>query len=260
MHRLRAFTFALRLFAVLLLCDAAVVVAQKKPTPAPSPKTTAAVTKTVSTPGPKPSTAAPQAINNPLDASTLDQDFGSLPTNITSDTLVLHSNDRVFVYKGHVVVVQGDMTLTSKTLEGTYNEQNQIEKLVAKGDVLITKQEIKATCQQALYDAPSSTVTLIDNPQLQQKDSVLNADKIKIFLNDNRSQAEGNVRVTLIKPEGGNLGIGPAKPTAAATAVITPKFVTSNAPTPREVTITPKSTVRPTAGVTPVAAAVKELD
>ncbi len=249
MYSLQTVTASLRFLGFLLLCYTPVATAQKKPTPRALPKVTTVVTKAPTTPSPKASSGAPQSINNPLDTTTLDQDFGSLPTNITSDSLVLHSNDRVFVYKGHVVVVQGDMTLTSKTLEGTYNEQNQIDKLVAKGDVLITKQEIKATCQQALYDAPSSTVTLIDNPQLQQKDSVLNADKIKIFLNDNRSQAEGNVRVTLIKPEGGNLGIGPAKPTAAATAVTTPKFVTSNAPTPREVTITPKATMAPTAAI-----------
>jgi lipopolysaccharide transport protein LptA len=103
------------------------------------------------------------------------------------------------VYKGNVVVTQGDMTLTSKVVEGNYNEQNQIQKIVAKGDVVITKQEIKATSQIATYDAVSSIVTLTDNPQLQQGESVLIADRIKVYLNEDRSQAEGNVRVTFVK-------------------------------------------------------------
>jgi lipopolysaccharide export system protein LptA len=128
-----------------------------------------------------------------------DKDFGKLPTNITSDTLSLNAKDRVFVYKGNVVVTQGDMTLTSKVVEGNYNEQNQIQKIVAKGDVVITKQEIKATSQIATYDAVSSIVTLTDNPQLQQGESVLIADRIKVYLNEDRSQAEGNVRVTFVK-------------------------------------------------------------
>lgn len=131
--------------------------------------------------------------------NTKDKDFGKLPTNITSDTLTLNAKSRIFVYKGNVIVTQGDMTLTSKVVEGNYNEQNQIQKIIAKGDVVITKQDIKATSQLATYDAVSSIVTLTDNPQLQQGESVLIADRIKVYLNEDRSQAEGNVRVTFVK-------------------------------------------------------------
>jgi lipopolysaccharide export system protein LptA len=128
-----------------------------------------------------------------------DKDFGKLPTNITSDSLSLNAKERIFTYKGNVVVTQGDMTLTSKTIDGSYSDQNQIQKIVARGDVVITKQDIKATSQLATYDAVSSIVTLTDNPQLQQGESVLIADKIKVYLNEDRSQAEGNVRVTFVK-------------------------------------------------------------
>lgn len=128
-----------------------------------------------------------------------DKDFGKLPTNITSDSLSLNAKERIFTYKGNVVVTQGDMTLTSKTIDGSYSDQNQIQKIVARGDVVITKQDIKATSQLATYDAVSSIVTLTDNPQLQQGESVLIADRIKVYLNEDRSQAEGNVRVTFVK-------------------------------------------------------------
>ena len=151
-----------------------------------------------------------------LSDAAFDKSFSKLPTNITSDTLTLRQEDRVFVYSGNVNVTQGDMTLTSKTLEGTYNEQNQIEKLIARGDVLITKADIKATSQQALYEAKTATVTLLDNPELEQNGSVLTADKIKIFLDDNRSQAEGQVRVKLINKDGG------PKPIDAAAAAASP--------------------------------------
>lgn len=129
------------------------------------------------------------------------KDFGKLPTHITSDTLTLNAKTRIFVYKGNVVVTQGDMTLTSKEVEGNYNEQNQIQKIIAKGDVVITKQDIKATSQRATYDAIASVITLTDNPQLQQGESVLIADRVKILVNENRSLAEGNVRVTFVKKE-----------------------------------------------------------
>jgi lipopolysaccharide export system protein LptA len=133
-----------------------------------------------------------------MDDKTFDDSFGKLPTNVTADTLTFNAKSRIFTYQGNVQVTQGDMRLTAKTLEGTYSEQNQLQKLVAKGDVQITKQDIQATGQVASYDAISAVVTLTDNPQLQQEESVLRADRIKIFLNENRSQAEGDVRVTFV--------------------------------------------------------------
>ena len=113
---------------------------------------------------------------NMMDSKAFDDSFGKLPTNITSDSLTFNAKDRVFSYVGNVQVTQGDMRLTSKTLEGTYSEKNELLKLVAKGDVFISKQDIQATGQIASYDAVAAIVTLTENPQLQQKESILRAD------------------------------------------------------------------------------------
>ncbi len=132
-----------------------------------------------------------------------DGDFGNLPTYVKSDTLTLKSEERTFVYSGNVEVRQGDMILTSSSLEGKYTENNQIDQLLALTNVVVTKGDtIRATGERAVYDAPSSTVTLTENPELQQDGSVLTADVIKIFLKENRSTAEGTVRVKLVKKEG----------------------------------------------------------
>ena len=172
--------------------------------------------------GSPPSTSLDQlSTNSLLDQKAFDNTFGKLPTTITSDSLSINAKQRIFTYKGNVLVTQGDLLMKSKIIEGSYNEGNQIQKLVAKGDVVISKQEIKATSQQAIYDATTAIVTLTDNPQLQQQGTVLIADRIKIFLNENRSQAEGSVRVTVvnINDQGGS----EKKPLAVvATPVVTP--------------------------------------
>jgi lipopolysaccharide export system protein LptA len=182
---------------------------------------------------------------NSLDKSPLlggsfnDKEFGKLPTNITSDTLTLNNKNRIFIYRGNVVVTQGDMTLTSKEIEGTYSEQNEIQKIIAKGDVKITKQDIVSTSQRATYDAINSIVVLTENPQLQQGESVLIADRIKVFLNDNRSVAEGNVRVTVVKNQTPAALATPATsptptpaPTKAAQVQVTPTPTPKKSPTP----------------------------
>jgi lipopolysaccharide export system protein LptA len=132
------------------------------------------------------------------------------------------------------------MTLTAKTIDGLYTEQNQINKLVAKGDVVIVKQDIRATAQQAIYDAPSAIVTLTDNPQLQQKESILIADRIKVFLKENRSQAEGSVRVTVVNDKDG----GPSAPKPAASPTAAP----AGSPTPMPSTAPGSSTKKSSSG------------
>ncbi|MDC0358065.1 hypothetical protein OAO01_04550 [Oligoflexia bacterium] len=130
----------------------------------------------------------------------LNADFDNLPTYIKSDSLILKSNARVFEYTGHVHVKQGDMVLTCDLLEGTYDENNQIKQLIAMRNVFITKgEDVRARSERAIYDAPSETITLTENPELQQKESVLTADLIRIFLREDRSTAEGAVRVKMIE-------------------------------------------------------------
>jgi lipopolysaccharide export system protein LptA len=191
--------------------------------------------------------ATVHAQNNPtgsmpnlMDAKAFDDSFGKLPTNITSDSLTFNAKNRVFSYAGNVQVTQGDMRLTSKILEGTYSEKNELLKLVAKGDVFISKQDIQATGQIASYDAVAAIVTLTENPQLQQKESILRADKIKIFLNENRSQAEGDVRVTFVNSKDGNPGLPSLNPVAAQPSPA-PTVATVATPTPA-----PKKSATPT--------------
>lgn len=167
------------------------------------------------------------------------KDFGKLPTNITSDTLTLNAKTRIFTYKGNVTVTQGDMTLLSKVVEGSYSEKNEIQKIVARGDVIITKAEIKATSQLATYDAVAGIITLTENPQLQQGESVLIADRIKVYVRENRSQAEGNVRVTFVKkdmPDAASTSNTGAKNEAQPTPAATPTPQATPTPAPKQAT------------------------
>ncbi|MCO6430763.1 MAG: hypothetical protein J5J00_07870 [Deltaproteobacteria bacterium] len=142
----------------------------------------------------------PQAGSPGDSKAMLQDDFSDLPTFIKSDNLTLKSEERLFIYSGQVEVKQGDMILNSDTLEGRYSKDNKIEQLVAKDNVIIVKGDgIRANSQRAVYDAATETVTLTESPELQQNGSVLTADTIKIFLKDNRSTAEGAVRVKLEK-------------------------------------------------------------
>lgn len=125
--------------------------------------------------------------------------FRKAPTNITSDTLTVQSDKHIFIYTGNVVVTQADMKLTCDNLEGHYSDQNQIEVLIATKNVVLTKGDtIKATSQRGVYTAKDAIVTMTENPALEQNGSTLASDLIKIYLNENRSEAQGKVKVNLL--------------------------------------------------------------
>ncbi len=151
-----------------------------------------------------------------IEAQLSKNDFKKEPTFITSKSLTVKSDQRVFVYTGGVQVVQGDMTLTCDELEGKYTENNQIDELTAKKNVLIVKgPTIRATGQKGVYKASTATLILTDNPTLEQNGSTLSADVIKVFMQEDRSVAEGDVRMKLVNNK--DVPVAPVTTTAPET-------------------------------------------
>jgi lipopolysaccharide transport protein LptA len=146
---------------------------------------------------------SPEKKDNPF----VSPDFNKAPTFISSQALTLQTQARLFTYSGSVEVKHGDMTLTADKLEGTYDEQNKIQRLIASNNVIILKgSDIRATSNSAIYEATNEIVTLTQNPELTQNGSLLSADKITLFLREDRSEASGQVRVKLLPKEGGDNG------------------------------------------------------
>lgn len=142
-------------------------------------------------------TPAPEK-ENPF-ASAVSPDFNKLPTFIKSDSLTLKHDERYFVYTGNVEVKHGDLTMTAQTLEGFYDQNNKVQRLIAKNSVVITKGDnIRGTCELATYEAAGELLTLSQNPELTQDGSVLTGDTIKVYLKENRSEATGQVRVKMV--------------------------------------------------------------
>lgn len=121
-------------------------------------------------------------------------------TYITSDNLSLSAKDRVFVYTGNVDVKHKNMVLKANKVTGYYSKDNKIEKLVAEGKVDISQGEtIRARSEEAIYDAIKKIIVLTKNPELEKDRSLLSADEITIFIDEERSTAKGQVRVKLLQ-------------------------------------------------------------
>ncbi len=126
----------------------------------------------------------------------------SQPIFVKSDALNLDSKKRVFIYTGNVEAKRGDMTIVSERMVGQYDEDNKLTELVAEKSVVITRgEDLRATSNRARYDVPAAKIQLTEQPELTNKGNVLSADKITLYVNEDRSDAEGEVRVRIIKAD-----------------------------------------------------------
>lgn len=124
------------------------------------------------------------------------------PIFIKSDKLDLDSKGRVFTYRGRVEVVKDDLVITSDEMVGTYDEQNKIQKMVCTENVVITRGDrVRATANRAVYRVADATIELTEGPEVIQHGNALAADRIIMYVDEDRSEAEGNVQVKVVKTE-----------------------------------------------------------
>jgi lipopolysaccharide export system protein LptA len=165
------------------------------------------------------------------------------PVAIESATLEVRDKSKVATFSGNVKLVQGDTTLHCRTLVVFY-EQNagagtnpattapgggkqQIRRLEAKGNVIVTQKDQTATSELAVFEMASNSVTLTGNVVMTQGQNVVRGDKLWVDLTtgvsrvESTKSADGRVRALIQpgshdgKPDAGN---PKGAPNAAATS------------------------------------------
>ncbi len=145
------------------------------------------------------------------------------PVRITSNTLEVRDKDKIAVFAGNVVVVQGDTTMRSPELWVFYEgnaapmdnqpqSTSSIKRLEAKGGVVVQTKEQTATGDTGIFEMKSNTVTLTGKPVvLTQGPNVVRGQKLTVDLITGVSRIEGGRVESLIVP-------GSVKPPEGAAA------------------------------------------
>lgn len=125
---------------------------------------------------------------------------GDEPTYIDAQSLTLKSKERKFLYDGGVTVKKGELTMTCDSMDGSYTEKNDLDVVTGRKNVVIIRGEsLRATGEKAVYDAKTAIITLTGNPEVTEGDSQLLADAVKIYVNEDKSEAQGNVKMKLVQ-------------------------------------------------------------
>jgi lipopolysaccharide export system protein LptA len=183
------------------------------------------------------------------------------PIQIEAASLEMRDKKKEATFSGNVKVVQGDTTMTSKTLVVFYESKDQaaapgaqpgsakgakntapmqsatpgpggassIKRLEARGNVVVTQKDQVVTGETAVFDTKANLITMLGGTGgqvvLTQCQNVLRGDRLMVDMTTGVSRVESdNGRVQALLPQSGGNDCGAAKPGAAVPppAVLTP--------------------------------------
>ena len=161
--------------------------------------------------------AAPGAGPNAVQGFSKNRDK---PVQIEATTLEVRDKQRIATFSGNVNVVQGDTTMRCKVLVVHYDSDQasggmkaaspgpggsqQITRLEAKGNVIVTQAEQTATGDHGNFDMKANTITLTGNVVVSQGKNVLRGERLVVDMTTGVSRVDagasrGPVRM-LIEP------------------------------------------------------------
>lgn len=137
---------------------------------------------------------------NPLLKTTEDP---NISMTIKADAMTFFDLENKAVFEGNVVVVRGEMTLKSESLEirfspkvprgsgsstpvGSSFEGREIVMMTAEGDVDVRQGNQRAKAGRAVYRKETGSVELFVHPEAWQGETYLTGTKITLWLDQNR--------------------------------------------------------------------------
>ncbi|MBB4379371.1 LptA/OstA family protein [Bradyrhizobium sp. SBR1B] len=170
------------------------------------------------------------------------------PIQIEAASLEMRDKKKEATFAGNVKVIQGDTTMTSKTLVVFYESggdkpatpqpaakatkgapmqsaqpgpggSSSIKRLEARGNVVVTQKDQVVTGETAVFDTRTNLITMLGGGGqvvLTQCKNVLRGDRLMVDMTTGVSRVESdNGRVQALLPQGGGNDCGSGKPGGA---------------------------------------------
>ncbi len=176
------------------------------------------------------------------------------PIQIEAASLEMRDKKKEATFAGNVKVVQGDTTMTSKTLVVFYDSgpgsapatpapaaakgsksgtmqsatpgpggSSSIRRLEAKGSVVVTQKDQVVTGETAIFDTRANLITMVGGVVLTQCKNVLRGDRLKVDMTTGVSRVEsdsGKVQGMFIQGQDCGPGTGGARPAPSIPSLI----------------------------------------
>ena len=129
------------------------------------------------------------------------------PIEIVSDRMDAYNEKKLVIFSGNVVATQGDKEIKSDRLLLYYKKETgkkdkigakeiegtgDLEKIEAKGNVIVTQKEKVATGDEAVYLQDSGQIIMTGNATLRDGKNLIKGDKVIVFVNEDRGTVESD--------------------------------------------------------------------
>jgi len=127
------------------------------------------------------------------------------PIEIVSDRMEAFNEKKMVIFSGNAKATQGDITLKADQLL-LYNKNEpgkkdkvttkeidtsgQLDKIEARGNVIITQKERMATGNEASYQQDTGQIILTGNAILREGKSIITGCKVIVYTNEDRGSVE----------------------------------------------------------------------
>lgn len=172
------------------------------------------------------------------------------PIQIEAASLEMRDKKKEATFSGNVKVIQGDTTMTSKTLVVFYESggdkpatpqpaakgakaapmqsatpgpggSSSIKRLEAHGNVVVTQKDQVVTGETAVFDTKTNLITMLGGGSgqvvLTQCKNVMRGDRLKVDMTTGVSRVESDTgRVQVLLPQGAGNDCGSGSPAAPA--------------------------------------------
>lgn len=121
----------------------------------------------------------------------------TLPVKVVADQLSVNQTDGTALFKGNVVVTQGQMTLEAATLQVLYAaDHKSIAHMKADGGVKLATQTDAASAQTADYAPDTGDLVLTGDVLMTQGDAAISGQKLVLSLRTGLGTMDGRVTTT----------------------------------------------------------------
>ena len=132
--------------------------------------------------------------------------------DVKGDLLEVLNARHQAVFKGHVVAVSEDVTVSCDRGTVTYGEQSKVKSLACEGNTHVLQLPRKdareptsreAWGEHAVFNNETRVLVLTGSPRMKEGDSTVEAKTITFNISENKALAEGDVKVKMDAPPGG---------------------------------------------------------
>ena len=129
------------------------------------------------------------------------------PIEIVSDRMDAYNEKKLVIFSGNAVATQGDKEMKSDRLLLYYKKETgkkdkvgakeiegtgDLEKIEAKGHVIVTQKQKVATGDEAVYFQDSGQIIMTGNATLRDGKNLVKGDKVTVFTNEDRGMVESD--------------------------------------------------------------------